>query len=191
MKRSNTYFYHNMLRFFVRLYETNYVIYSLSSVWYKCNVAKVCSGMYVCMYVCYQLFSKTTGLNCMKFSGMICHHPRTNRLDFGSDQVKGQGQGQGHEKVSKATLPNCMKFSGMICHHPRTNRLDFGSNQVKGSRSRSRKGKKHIFCHNALNFCPIHMKRKPKCSLFNSLSSDTMNKNVTLAEDICSTECPF
>ena len=27
----------------------------------------------------------------MKFSGMICHHPRTNRFDFGSDQVKGQG----------------------------------------------------------------------------------------------------
>ena len=33
----------------------------------------------------------------MKFSGMICHHPRDNLLDFGSDQVKGQGQG--HEKV--------------------------------------------------------------------------------------------
>ena len=32
--------------------------------------------------------SKTTGLNCMKFSGMICHHPRTNRLGFESDQVK-------------------------------------------------------------------------------------------------------
>ena len=30
----------------------------------------------------------------MTFSGMICHHPRTNQLDFGSDQVKGQGQGQ-------------------------------------------------------------------------------------------------
>ena len=39
-------------------------------------------------YACYQLFSKTTGPNCMTFSGMICHHPRTNRLDFGSDQVK-------------------------------------------------------------------------------------------------------
>ena len=47
--------------------------------------------------VCYQLFSKTTGLNCLKFSGMICHHPRTNRLDFGSDQVKGQGRS--HKKV--------------------------------------------------------------------------------------------
>ena len=44
-----------------------------------------------CIYVCYQLFSKTTGPNCMKFSGMICHHPRTTWLDFGSDQVKGQG----------------------------------------------------------------------------------------------------
>ena len=64
------------------------------------TLEKVCalpSGLYECMYVCYQIFSKTTGLNCMKFSGMICHHPRTNRLDFGSDQVKGQGQG--HKKV--------------------------------------------------------------------------------------------
>ena len=52
---------------------------------------------FVCMYVFYQLFSKTTKLNCMKFSGMICHHPRTNRLDFGSDQAEGQGQGQGHK----------------------------------------------------------------------------------------------
>ena len=65
----------------------------------------------------------------MKFSGMICNHPRANRLDFGSNQVKGQGQG--HIKV-KTTGTNCMKFSGMICHHPRTNRLDFGSDQVKG-----------------------------------------------------------
>ena len=48
--------------------------------------------MYVCML---PTFLKTTGPNCMKFSGMICHHPRTNRLDFGSDQVKGQG----HEKA--------------------------------------------------------------------------------------------
>ena len=88
-------------------------------------LAKLCdllSGL----YVCYQLFSKTTGPNCMKFSGMIWHHPRTNRLDFGSDQVKGQGHG------SQTTGPNCMKFSGMICHHLRTTRLDFGSDQVKG-----------------------------------------------------------
>ena len=33
----------------------------------------------------------------MKFSGMIGYHPRTNQLDFGSDEVKGQGQG--HKKV--------------------------------------------------------------------------------------------
>ena len=35
---------------------------------------------------------KTPGPSCMKFSGMTCHHPRTNQLDFGSDQVKGRGQ---------------------------------------------------------------------------------------------------
>ena len=38
----------------------------------------------------------------MKFSGMICHYPRTNQLDFGSDQVKGQGQG--YEKVKNVFL---------------------------------------------------------------------------------------
>ena len=56
----------------------------------------------VCMYVCYQLYSKTTELNCMRFSGTICHHPRTSQLDFGSDQVKGQGPG--HEKVKNIFL---------------------------------------------------------------------------------------
>ena len=87
------------------------------------------SGLLVWMYVCYQLFSKTIGPNCMKFSGMICYHPRTNRLDFWSNQIKDQGQG--HKKV-KTTRPNCMQFSGMIFHHAKTNRLDSGSCQVKG-----------------------------------------------------------
>ena len=50
----------------------------------------VCIYVYVCMYA--TNFSQTTRPNCMKFSRMICHHPRTNRLDFGSNQVKGQGQ---------------------------------------------------------------------------------------------------
>ena len=44
--------------------------------------------------------SKTDLPNCMKFSGIICHHPRTIRLDFGSDQAKGQG----HEKVKNLFL---------------------------------------------------------------------------------------
>ena len=83
------------------------------------------SGLYACM--CYQLFSKTTGPNCMKFSGMICHHPRTNRLDFVSDQVKVK-----ITKRSKTTGLNCMKLSGMIYHHTKTNQLDFVSDQVKG-----------------------------------------------------------
>ena len=40
----------------------------------------------------------------MKFSGMICHHPRTNRLDFGRDQAKGQGQGHGKVKNYQTKL---------------------------------------------------------------------------------------
>ena len=52
--------------------------------------------------------SKTIGPNYMKFSGMIYHHPRTNWLDFGSDQVKGQG----HKKVKNILwTEHCMKFS--------------------------------------------------------------------------------
>ena len=37
------------------------------------------------------------------------------------------------------------------------------------------------FCHNMLSFCPIHMKPTPKCSLFNSLSSN-MVTNVALVK---------
>ena len=51
--------------------------------------------LFICLYVCLQNNSKTTQPNFMKFCGMIGHNPRTNRLDFGSDRVKGQG----HEKV--------------------------------------------------------------------------------------------
>ena len=68
----------------------------------------------------------------MKFSGMICHNPSTNRLDFGSDQVT---------KRPETTGSNCMKFSGMICHHPRISQLDLGSDEVKGQGP----GQKHIF----------------------------------------------
>ena len=49
----------------------------------------------------------------MRFSGMICHHPRTNRLDFGSDQVKGQGQD--HEKVKNMYLSQRAQFSCDSC----------------------------------------------------------------------------
>ena len=48
------------------------------------------------------------------------------------------------------------------------------------SRSRSQKGQKRIFTIMRC-FHPIHMKPSPKCSLFNSLSSD-MVTNVALAK---------
>ena len=41
--------------------------------------------------------------NRMKFSGMIGYYPGNIWLDFGSDRVKGQGQG--HEKVKILFLP--------------------------------------------------------------------------------------
>ena len=46
------------------------------------------------------------------------------------------------------------------------------------------KRSKTYFDHNALSFRLIHMKPTPKCSLFNSLSSD-MVTNVALAK-VCS-----
>ena len=131
--------------------------------------------MYVCMYVCYQLFSKTTGPNCMKFSGMICHQPRTNRLGFGSDQIKGQGQG--HEKVENYWTELHEIFRDDLSSS-KDQSIRFG--ERSGQRSRSKRSKTY-FCHNKLSFCPIHMKPTPKCSLFNSLSSD-MVTNVTLAK---------
>ena len=45
-----------------------------------------------------------------------------------------------------------------------------------------RKRSKTYFGHNALSFCPIHMKLMPKCSLFNSLSSDRSKVKVNVTK---------
>ena len=127
--------------------------------------------------MCYQLFSKTTGPNCMKFSGMICHHPRTNRLDFGSDQVKGQGQD--HEKVKNYRTELHEIFRDDLSSS-KDQSIRFWKRSGQRSRPRSRKGQKCIFVITRC-FRSIHMKPMPKCSLFNSLSSD-MVTNVALAE---------
>ena len=104
-KTSKTYFCHNALNF--RLIHRKPMpkcsfFNSLSPDIPHEIVLSSFIGLYVFMYVCYQFFSKTTGPNCMRFSGMICHHPKTNQLDFGGDQVKGQGPG--HEKVKNVFL---------------------------------------------------------------------------------------
>ena len=49
------------------------------------------------------------------------------------------------------------------------------------------KRSKAYFCHNVLSFRPILIKPAPKCSLFNSLSSDKCG----VGEGMRSTECPF
>ena len=94
----------------------------------------------VCMYVCYQLFSKTTGPNCMKFSWIIWHHPRTNRLDFGIDQVNCQGKG--HEKVK-----NYWTELHEIFRDDLTSSKDQSIRfwERSGQSSRSQKGQKRIF----------------------------------------------
>ena len=53
--------------------------------------------LFIGKYVCGQHCAKTTEPICMKFSGMMCTHPRTSGEAFGSNRIKGQGQG--HEKV--------------------------------------------------------------------------------------------
>ena len=98
-------------------------------------------GLYVCIYVCYQLFSKITRPNCMKFSGMICQHPRTNRLDFGSDQVKGQGQG--HEGFKNYWTELHEIFRDDLSSY-KDQSIRFWERSGQRSRSRSRKGQKRI-----------------------------------------------
>ena len=47
--------------------------------------------MYVCVCVCYSSKTKSTERKCLKFGGMLGHEQGTNRLDCGSDRVKGKG----------------------------------------------------------------------------------------------------
>jgi len=54
--------------------------------------------LFIYLYVCYS--HKSIKPNRMKFGGMIGYYPGTIWLDFGIDQVKGQG----HEKVPKKWL---------------------------------------------------------------------------------------
>jgi len=63
----------------------------------------------------------------MTFGGMIGYYTGTIWLDFGIDQIKGQGQG--HEKVK--LFLNRMKLGGMIGYYPGTIWFDFGIDRVK------------------------------------------------------------
>ena len=51
------------------------------------------------LLTCYSYNSKSTGRNLLKFGEIIGHDPKNNRLVFGSDWVKGQGQGHITQKV--------------------------------------------------------------------------------------------
>ena len=65
----------------------------------------------------------------MTFSKMICHHPRTNPLDFGSDQVKRQGQGKKKVKNYWTELPEIFR-DDMTSSKGQS--IRFWSDQVKG-----------------------------------------------------------
>ena len=74
----------------------------------------------------------------MKFSGMICHHPRTNRLDFGSDQVKRQGQGHKGLKNYWTELHEIFRDD---LSSSKDQSIRFWKNQVKGQSQGHRKVK--------------------------------------------------
>jgi len=57
--------------------------------------------LFIHLYACYLHNSKSIKPNRMKFGGMIGYYPGTIWLDFGIDQVKGQGQ----KKVNIFFLP--------------------------------------------------------------------------------------
>jgi len=57
-----------------------------------------------------------------------------------------------------------MKFGGMIGYYPGTIRLDFGIDRVKGQGHGHEKVNILFFYHSSVNFYPIGMQLKPKCS---------------------------
>jgi len=59
--------------------------------------------VFIYLYACYSYNSKSIKPNRIKFDRMIGCYPGTICLDFGIDQVKGQGQS--HEKVKVLFLP--------------------------------------------------------------------------------------
>ena len=78
----------------------------------------------------------------MKFSGMICHHPRTNRLDFGTDQLKGQRQGHVGLKNYWTELH---EISRDDLSSSKDQSIRFWDQSGQRSRLRSQKGQKFIF----------------------------------------------
>ena len=76
----------------------------------------------------------------MKFSGMICHHPSTNQLYFGSDVVKDQGQG--HEGLKNYWSELHELFRDDLSSS-KDQSIKFW--ERSGQKSRSQKGQKIIF----------------------------------------------
>ena len=103
----------------------------------------------------------------MKFSGMICHHIRTNRSDLGIDQVRSQGQGYKGVKNYWTELHEIFRDD---LSSSKDQLIRFCGNQVKGQGQAHEKPKTY-FCHNT-HFSSDSYETMPKCSLFNSLSFD-------------------
>ena len=57
-----------------------WIIFSFANFsWLKVMFWSACIYLLIYWFVCMlPTFLKTTGPNCMEFSGMICHYPRTN-----------------------------------------------------------------------------------------------------------------
>ena len=109
--------------------------------------------------------SKTTGQNCMKFSGMICYHPRTQSIIFWerSDQRSRSQKGQGLVFVI-----TCSVFCPI---HVKSTPKCFIFNGLSSDRSRSWKFQKHILVITRSVFVWFIWNQGPKCSRISSLFS--------------------
>ena len=107
-------------------------------------------------------------------------------LDYGSDQVKGQGQG--HEKVKNYWTELHEIFRDDLSSS-KDQSVRFWEWSGQRSRLRSRKGQKLIFVI-ILSFRLIHMKYNAKMSTFQFLILWYGNRCV-FGEGMRSTKCPF
>ena len=108
----------------------------------------------------------------MKFSGMTCHRPMANRLDFGNDQA--EVQDQGHEQVKNYWTELHEIFRDDLSSS-KDQSIRFCEQSSQRSRSRSRKGQKHIFVIARSVFVRFIRNQRQNVHLFNPLSSDMMN----------------
>ena len=93
------------------------------------------------------LRSESNGRNLLKLSGMIGHDPKNYRLIFGSDWVRGQGQGHFYDispnlyPICTKPAPKCAEFNSQLYGMPHNLVMC-----MQRSSSRLLKGQTQHFC---------------------------------------------